>query len=87
MHSTKSMGRLHQEEKFPYSPAEPPTFRFFVSEEPFSVESLEPRWAFLALRYFPTPPLPAAPDSAFPAPGLLNHVPTLSWSLKSLLLE
>lgn len=34
-------------------------------------------WAFLAFKYFPTPP-PAAPSSATPVPGLLYHDPTLS---------
>ena len=52
----------------------------------FLVEVVAPRlastaggldWAFLALRYFPTPP-PAAPFSAAPVPGLLYHDPTLS---------
>lgn len=82
-----SMGCSHHEEKFPNPPAEAPTFLFFVTVEPFSVASPEP-WAFLALRYFPTPPLPAAPGSALPTPGLLNHDPTLSWSLiKKLVIE
>lgn len=68
----------HEEKSLKFD-AETPDFLFFVegsSVRPASTAADSGR-AFLAFKYFPTPPPPPGPDSV-PVLGLLYQDPTLS---------
>ena len=57
-----------------------PDFLFFATAPPcgpVSAEALDSAGAFLAFKYFPTPPV-TPPDSVTPVPRLLYHDPILS---------